>query len=58
MNFDNMTCSSGTMSSLKDNVSEVVVSVLGGKNPGKDNTTSSNLTLPSIGFIDFQNNYF
>ena len=53
VNFDNMTCSSGTMSSLKDNVSEVVVSVLGGKNPGKDNTTSSNLTLPSIGFIGF-----
>ena len=37
----------------KDNVSEVVVSVSGGKNPGKDNTTSSNLTLPSIGFVGF-----
>ena len=41
-----MTCSSGTMTSLKDNVSEVVVSVVGGKNPGKDNTTTSNFTLP------------
>ena len=53
VNFDNMTCSSGTMTSLKDNVSEVVVSVVGGKNPGKDNTTTSNLTLPGIGFIGF-----
>jgi hypothetical protein len=41
------------MTSLKDNVSEVVVSVVGGKNPGKDNTTTSNLTLPGIGFIGF-----
>ena len=50
-----LTCYSGggTVSSLKDNVSEVIVKVVGGKDSNADNSTSLNYTFPTIGFIGF-----
>ena len=51
--LDNLTCSSGSISALKEDLEEVVVKVIGGKNPASDNTTSANYTMPSVGFIGF-----
>ena len=48
-------CSSGTLSGLKSKFSEVVVKVVGGKNPDQDNTTTANFTMPTVGFIGLTN---
>jgi len=53
--LSSFTCYSGagSVSSLKDNVSEVIVKVVGGKDSNADNSTSLNYTFPTIGFIGF-----
>jgi hypothetical protein len=53
ISLDNLTCSSGGLAALKADLEEVVVKVIGGKNPNSDNTTTLNYTMPSVGYIGF-----
>ena len=53
--LSSFTCYSGggSVSALKDNVTEVVVKIVGGKDPNADNSTEYNFSFPTIGFIGF-----
>ena len=53
--LSSFSCSSGSLEALRTEVTEVVVQVIGGKNPEQDTTTSFNHTMPSVGFIGFTN---
>ena len=53
--LSSFSCSSGSLEALRTGVTEVVVQVIGGKNPEQDTTTSFNHTMPSVGFIGFTN---
>lgn len=46
-------CTSGSLSNVKSNLAEVMMSVEYGKNASADNSTSNNTTALSLGFIGF-----
>lgn len=50
--LSSFTCSSGTVTDLKQDVKEVAVKVIGGKNSDND-TETNHLLLPMVGFIGF-----
>gem|GEM_PF-1471440 len=52
LDLGKFTCS-GSLSTVKGYLKEVVVRVIGGKNPSADSSTSNNKTMPSVGFIAF-----
>ena len=53
LNLATFDCSFGNLEDLKEKVAEVVIKVLGGKNPEQDLSTKFNHTMPSVGFIGF-----
>jgi hypothetical protein len=51
--MSSLTCSTGTLAALKADIKQVSVKVVGGKEPSKDSTTSSNSTMMQVSYIGF-----
>ena len=51
--LSSLTCSAGTLATLKADMKQVSVKVVGGKEPSKDASTSANSTMMQVSYIGF-----